>query len=354
MAPSRLIREPLVFDWSAWAPHAGLRCLPAIAVVLGVGLAVGYPAAGMIAAGGAVSVGFGSFQRIGTSESAPMLLATLGMCVSTLVGTLAGRSTLALATFAAVWGLLYGVLTELDAGASWAGLQSTIALLVAGAYPGTLEHAAGRAALILVGGLLQTTCVVALRSSGWSPGALQAPPAAEAPGARLRSAIRTLKTHLSPHTNAFRYGLRLAVTLAIAIGFFWWFPLSNGYWVPMTALLVLKPDFHQTFVRGVARIAGTLGGAALATLIAALLRPSPAVLALLIVVFAWLCYSLLRVNYALYSVCITIYIVFLLALTGLPEIVTVEHRALNTTIGGVLALIVHAVWPVHAARPGAQ
>ena len=89
---NRLVLEPLVFEWTAFAPRAALRCLPAIAIAFAIGLAVRHPAAGMIAAAGAVSVGFGTFHPIGKSKTAPMLLATIGMCVSTLVGTLAGFS----------------------------------------------------------------------------------------------------------------------------------------------------------------------------------------------------------------------------------------------------------------------
>ncbi|MES1261572.1 MAG: FUSC family protein, partial [Acidobacteriota bacterium] len=126
--------------------------------------------------------------------------------------------------------------------------------------------------------------------------------------------------------------------------------LDHGYWVPMTALLVLKPDFHQTLARVTMRIAGTLVGAALATLIAALMRPQPVVLALLVAVFATLCYCLLHVNYAAYSTCITIYVVFLLAMAGLPEIGMVAYRSLNTILGGAFALLVYALPPVQSRQ----
>jgi hypothetical protein len=92
----RIVLEPFVFEWPAFAPRAALRCLPAVALVLGIGLAIGHPATGMIAAGGAVSVGFGSFQRIGKSNTTPMLLAAVGMFLSTLLGTLARFSPLLL------------------------------------------------------------------------------------------------------------------------------------------------------------------------------------------------------------------------------------------------------------------
>jgi hypothetical protein len=111
---NRLALEPLVFEWTAFAPR------------------------------GAVSVGFGSFHPIGKYKTAPMLLATIGMCVSTLVGTLAGFSPLILAVMAALWGFLCGLLIALGAGASWFGLQSVIALLVVGAYPVSVGRATAR------------------------------------------------------------------------------------------------------------------------------------------------------------------------------------------------------------------
>jgi uncharacterized membrane protein YgaE (UPF0421/DUF939 family) len=94
---------------------------------------------------------------------------------------------------------------------------------------------------------------------------------------------------------------------------------------PMTTVLLLKPDFHQTFVRGVARIVGTFAGA-VATLIVAALRSGPIAIGILIVVFAGLCYSLPYVNYAIYVVCVTSYIVFLLAFSGLPNLQSHRFR----------------------------
>ncbi|HEY2736076.1 MAG TPA: FUSC family protein, partial [Polyangiales bacterium] len=81
----------------------------------------------------------------------------------------------------------------------------------------------------------------------------------------------------------------------------------------------------------------------IATLVAALLRPSPEVLAVLVLVSVALCYSLFNVNYAVYAVAITAYVVFLLALVGLPELATVRARVVNTALGGLCALLGHFV-----------
>ena len=106
----------------------------------------------------------------------------------------------------------------------------------------------------------------------------------------------------------------------------------------MTALLVLRTDLRETFSRGVARVIGTFLGAGLATLLASVLRPDPIVLSALVVLFAWLCYSVVNVNYGMFSVCVTAYIAFLLSFAGLPESEVAFHRIANTALGGAIAL----------------
>lgn len=82
-------------------------------------------------------------------------------------------------------------------------------------------------------------------------------------------------------------------------------------------------------------------GAGLATLLAAALRPSELVIALLAIGFAWGCYALLNVNYGVFTLCLTAYIVFLLSMAGLPAIAVVHRRALCTALGGALAILAH-------------
>jgi uncharacterized membrane protein YccC len=93
--------------------------------------------------------------------------------------------------------------------------------------------------------------------------------------------------------------------------------------------------------RALARICGTLAGAVLTSYLVAHIQPTTVMLAILVVVFAFLAYSTLNVNYAMYTVFLTAYIVFLLSLANLPGIEIAHRRALSTIIGGMLALSVH-------------
>jgi uncharacterized membrane protein YccC len=164
-----------------------------------------------------------------------------------------------------------------------------------------------------------------------------------------RAALDTIRDNLSPRSAAFRHAVRLAVTLAatdaLAVATGW----SHGYWMPLTALVVLRPDFLSTFARGVGRIAGTLVGAGLATLVVATLRPGHAELAALIVALVWVGAATLRANYTVFAMLITAYVVLLLSLVGLPEVAAVSNRLLDTLIGGGVALAAFAAWPTWEA-----
>ena len=75
-----------------------------IALSLGVGLAVGHPAAGMIVSGGALMVGFGAKQTIDSSRLLPMIFASAGIAFSTFVGMVAGHGNLVLVSGCGVLG----------------------------------------------------------------------------------------------------------------------------------------------------------------------------------------------------------------------------------------------------------
>ena len=326
--------------WSAEGPGAALLCLPAIAISLYAGIALGQPAAGMVAAGGALSVGFGAFQQLSTLRALPMILAATGMAISTLFGSALGGHAVAFAVMLGLWAGFCGLATTLGAGAWWTVLQWVIAMLVAGSRPSSLFESVERAGLVLLGGGLQVLIVSAAWRLRLAPEASVQP----LPRAPLRTAQRLLRRHMSLDAPTGRYALVLGLSMTAADLIARRLSLPNGYWAPMTLLLLLKPGFRDTFRRGAQRILGTLGGAGVATLIAALLRPNETLTAALITASAFGAYALLRVNYLAYSVCITAFIAFMLSLAGIPEPVVAADRVIGTVAGGLAALAVHSAW----------
>jgi len=143
--------------------------------------------------------------------------------------------------------------------------------------------------------------------------------------------------------SALPYSIRLAVTLAVSTLIYQQMHFASGYWIPMTAVLVLRPGIADTANRAIARTLGTVVGAWLISIFVAHSTPSPTWLVVFTVLFAWLSYGTLNVNYALFALCLTGYIVFLLSLNKIPEIEIAHRRAVCTAIGGSLALAVRLV-----------
>jgi uncharacterized membrane protein YccC len=176
-------------------------------------------------------------------------------------------------------------------------------------------------------------------------------------GSRLRRAIprrRALGAHnalsilhanLSLQSTAFRHGIRLGVTLAVATALYRLLDLPRGYWVPLTVAFVLKPDFGATFSRGLQRYAGTIIGAVLASAITALLDPGHWTLVVLVGVFAAGIYTFILANYLLFTTSVTALIVFFVAFDGVSEWTAVPDRLLDTLIGGALTLAAYWLWP---------
>jgi hypothetical protein len=116
-----LLTDSTVFEWQKVTLRADLILVVAVALCLSIGIAIGHPAAGMLAAGGAVNTGFGQKHSIDNSSLLPMLYVTLGMAFSGFFGVLIGHQNLLLVFMAALWGFGYGMLTNRPEGYGWVG-----------------------------------------------------------------------------------------------------------------------------------------------------------------------------------------------------------------------------------------
>lgn len=157
--------------------------------------------------------------------------------------------------------------------------------------------------------------------------------------------IAVLRANLTWRSLALQHALRLGVTLAVAVAVYRIGDLGRGYWVPLTVVFVLRPDFATTFTRGAQRYAGTALGIVVATALVALTDPGDAVLIALCFVFATGVYAFFYANYGLFTLSITALIVFLVSLGGVPELTAAADRAIDTAVGAALALLAWALWP---------
>lgn len=167
------------------------------------------------------------------------------------------------------------------------------------------------------------------------------------PRLHLEDLWTNLRANLTPRSHAFRHAVRLSAALCLATLLYQVFHLSveRGYWIPMTTVLVLRSDFTTTFTRGIARLLGTMLGAVLTTLLVVLLNPSQELLGALTILAAYLMYATLFANYAIFSLGTTMAVAFMLSFIHAPTVTTALDRAFDTAIGGILALLVYAIWP---------
>lgn len=141
--------------------------------------------------------------------------------------------------------------------------------------------------------------------------------------------------------HALKYGLVLGVgTLVTRL-----FQVPHGYWLVLTAAVVLRQDYVTTLTRGMARLGGTLLGVLLASLVIWTTHPGPTLLAAWSLLGAFLAFALFPTGYAAFSASMTLYVVFAIAATGLAESVVVELRLALTVLGGLLALGAYLLFP---------
>ncbi|MFF8474265.1 FUSC family protein [Streptomyces sp. NPDC015414] len=157
--------------------------------------------------------------------------------------------------------------------------------------------------------------------------------------------VRAARRELRRDSPVFRHAVRLAAVATLGYLIAARLPLGHGYWAPIASVMVMRPDFHRTYARAVARLAGTLAGVALATGMVRALGPDAHVSGALAVVSAGLSYTLNRTGYA-YSQCFTsAYVVFLLGMGGQAWEQTVPERVVLTLLGGALAMLAYVVFP---------
>jgi uncharacterized membrane protein YccC len=162
---------------------------------------------------------------------------------------------------------------------------------------------------------------------------------------RLDQAWRTVRRELRRDSPVLRHALRVAVVVAVTDGICKLFNVQHGYWAALTVVMVMRPDFSQTFGRGIARFAGTLVGVAIASTVVLLFHPDPWVAAVLAVACTGVLYLVMQSGYLVASTLITAYIVFLLSMDGLALASTVRERVALTLLGGLIIFTSYALWP---------
>ncbi len=157
-----------------------------------------------------------------------------------------------------------------------------------------------------------------------------------------------LVENLSFSSSQFKHALRVTIALLIGYGVSFFFPLGHSYWILLTIAVILKPAYSISRTRNMQRLSGTITGVIAGFIF--LYFVSNNTLAFLLMLCAMIiAYSILKVNYYIGCVCITMYVLLSIHfLNNSNFTVVIKDRLIDTAIGCVIAfiasLVIFPVW----------
>ncbi|WP_430426750.1 FUSC family membrane protein [Maribacter litoralis] len=156
---------------------------------------------------------------------------------------------------------------------------------------------------------------------------------------------RILLRNLSFRSTIFRHSLRMSITLMIGFVLGNLFAFQNAYWILLTIILIMRPNYGLTKTRSKDRTVGTIIGGLIATVIVFLVQDVYVYATLALISFV-IALSMLQKNYKLSAIYVTLSIVFIYGILQ-PDVMTViQYRILDTLLGAALSYLGFLfLWP---------
>ncbi len=147
------------------------------------------------------------------------------------------------------------------------------------------------------------------------------------------------------NSNLFRHALRFTVAMVFAFVLGTILDIHNTYWILLTIIVIMRPNYGLTKERSKDRIIGTLIGAAIAIGIV-LITQNLIVYAVLAIISLTLAFALIQQNYKSAAALITINIIFVYSLINPNAFQVIQYRVIDTIIGATIAIVANYIlWP---------
>ena len=164
-----------------------------------------------------------------------------------------------------------------------------------------------------------------------------------------------LRENITFKSNQFKHALRVTIGLLVGYGVSFFFPVGHGYWILLTIAIILKPAYSISRIRNKQRLLGTITGVIAGFVFLYFVRSNTLEFFILICAMI-IAYSLLKLNYYISCVCITVYVLLSFHfLNNSNFTVVVKDRLIDTVIGCVIAfivaLIIFPVWEYQQTKP---
>jgi uncharacterized membrane protein YccC len=154
----------------------------------------------------------------------------------------------------------------------------------------------------------------------------------------LSSILEPLRDNLTFHSVLFRHALRLAIVATIAEVLASILHISTGYWITLTAVVALKPNYGGTSQTTLQRVLGTVLGGIIGIAIVTLIHNSWAIggCLLLLIVMA---VAVRPLSFSLFITLLTPAIILLVNVTSHGGWQIGVLRIVDSLAGGLLALL---------------
>ncbi len=143
---------------------------------------------------------------------------------------------------------------------------------------------------------------------------------------------------ISHHSTGFFRAINFGLVTAFTVVIYKSFHFEHGYWLTLTAIVVLKQDYLGTKTRTFERVTGSILGGTIAIFVAAWCKNS-IMLDIFLVLSCLVAFSYLPHNYTKYAAFLTIFVVLLINMTRPGNWEIAVYRVVNTVSGGILALL---------------
>jgi uncharacterized membrane protein YccC len=150
--------------------------------------------------------------------------------------------------------------------------------------------------------------------------------------------LAVLRSNLTFQSVTFRHAIRLGAAVTIATAIAKGLHLPRGYWVVVTVLVVLKPNFGGTIERVIQRIVGTIVGGVIAMLITVYIQDER-MLFLCVALLAFVSFSIRSFGYGFFTLVITPLFMVLVDLANPGDWKVSLFRMEDTLVGGLLGLL---------------
>jgi uncharacterized membrane protein YgaE (UPF0421/DUF939 family) len=272
-----------------------------------------------------------------------LLIAVMINGIAVLAGTLIGGHIWFSIAAMFAWAFLAGLASAHGDVVMQIGFISTLAFAISLGVPGDLNTGVERMVLFIGGGAWGIASTLVLWRLDKQTGEPSEMPDTDETESNQDDAkhgvIHKFISNLTFRSIIFRHALRLAIASTIAVALFKLLRLERGYWLIITVVVIVKPVFADTRKRTMDRVIGSVGGGAMAALIAASIH-NLVVLDILLVAFSILAYSQLRHNYGAFVLFLTPFIVLMIETVQPTDWRIAITRIVDTLIGSVIALTV--------------